>query len=184
MPYEEMLRSIIKNIGDNPDREGIIETPKRVVKSWEEIYSGYKQDVKDIFKSFEDEEYKYEGMVYLKQIEFYSTCEHHMLPFSGSAMVAYLPNGPVIGASKMARLVDMYARRLQMQERIAEQVVNALMHYLRPHGAACLIEAKHLCMACRGVKKQNSIMGYHALKGGFLTNPSSKQELMTVWGRK
>ena len=156
---EKLIADIIKSIGDDPDRSGVIETPKRVINSWKELYSGYNQDPKDVFKIF-DENKQFNGLVYLKDIEFYSMCEHHMLPFFGSAFIAYIPNGPVIGISKLARLLDIFSRRLQIQERIAEQITEELMKNLNPIGAACLIEAKHLCMACRGVKKQSSIMGY------------------------
>lgn len=185
-PAEDAVTRIIQAIGDNPNRQGVIETPARVVKSWKELYSGYKQEPSDVFKVFEDD-MQYGGLVYLRKIEFYSTCEHHLLPFSGEALVAYIPKGPVIGTSKMARLVDLYARRMQMQERIGEQVAEALMKYLQPVGAACLTEAKHLCIACRGVKKQHSIMGYHALKGVFLEQSNAgiaaRQELMSIWNK-
>ena len=165
-------------------REGLQETPERVAKSLEFLLSGYDQDPKEVFKTFEDEE-KFSGLIYLKDIEFYSMCEHHMLPFYGTAFIAYIPNGRVIGISKLARLLDIYARRLQIQERIGEQVTNALMKYLNPIGAACLIEAKHLCIACRGVQKQNSIMGYSSLKGVFMEESNkgiaARNELMTLW---
>ena len=120
----------------------------------------------------------------MRDIEFYSTCEHHFLPFSGQAFIAYIPNGPVIGTSKLARLLDIYSRRLQMQERIAEQVTNDLMKHLKPLGAACLIEAKHFCIACRGVKKQHSIMGYSSLKGVFRNDEMARGELMALWEKK
>lgn len=190
---EDNIVRVIEYIGDNPRRKGLIETPMRVRRSFDELYEGYKQKPEDIFKTFDDEEdgdevIKFGGLVYLRKIEFYSMCEHHLLPFSGNALVAYIPDGPVIGTSKMARLVDLYSRRLQMQERIGEQVTNALMKYLKPIGAACLTEAKHLCIACRGVKKQHSIMGYHSLKGTFLDGSwvgiAARQELMTIWNKE
>lgn len=184
---EDAVIRIIELIGENPNRAGLVDTPNRVIKSFSEIYAGYYQDPKDVFKTFDDEKEKFGGLVYLKDIEFYSMCEHHMLPFFGSAFIAYIPNGPVIGASKMARLLDVYARRLQMQERIGEQVTGALIKYLNPYGAACLIEAKHLCMACRGVKKQNSLMGYSSLKGVFMEDSNkgiaARNELMALWTR-
>ncbi len=185
-PAEDAIIRIIESIGEDPTREGLLETPKRVIKSYEEIFSGYKQDPKDVFKIFEED--KIGGLVYLKNIEFYSVCEHHMLSFSGQAFVAYIPNGPVIGASKLARLLDVFCNRLQIQERIGEQVTNALMEYLKPIGAACLTEAKHLCMACRGVKKQHSVMGYSSLKGVFMEDTNkgmmARNELMALWARK
>lgn len=186
-PAEDAVTRLIEVIGDDPNRKGLFETPRRVIASFEELFVGYKQDPAEIFKTFDDEQEKFEGLVYLKDIEFYSTCEHHLLPFSGKAMIAYIPNGPVIGASKLARLLDIYSRRLQMQERIAEQVTNALMKYLNPLGAACLIEAKHFCITCRGVRKQHSIMGYNSLKGAFLEGSpegvAARGELMVLYGR-
>lgn len=165
-------------IGENPNREGLRETPKRVVKSWIELYSGYGKDPKDIFTVFEAG--GCDQIVLLKGIEFYSMCEHHMLTFFGVAHIAYLPGEKVIGISKLARLLEIYSRRLQIQERIGEQVTTALMSYLQPKGAACIIEAKHMCMCSRGVSKQSSIMVSSSMKGLFLTDPSAKQELMTL----
>ena len=186
MPAEDSVTRMIQAIGDDPNRTGLLETPKRVVKSWDELFYGYKQNPKDVFKTF-DEDHKFGGLVYLNNIEFYSTCEHHLLPFFGKALIAYIPNGPVIGVSKLARLLDVFSRRLQIQERIAEQVTDALMEHLNPIGTACLIEAKHFCMACRGVKKQHSEMGYHSLKGVFLEDSykgiAARQELMTIWNK-
>lgn len=184
---KQIIRKQLEVIGENPDRPGLIETPARVVKSWKQLFAGYKQNPKSVFKVFEDKE-QYNGLVYLRDIEFFSTCEHHLLPFYGRALVAYIPNGPVIGASKMARLLDIYARRLQLQERIGEQVTKALMKYLKPIGAACITEAKHLCIACRGVEKQNSVMGYNSLKGVFLEHSQSgiaaRAELMSLINNK
>jgi len=168
----------LQYIGEDPSRQGLKETPDRVVKSWDELFSGYHEDPADVFKIFDDE--KIGGMVYLKNIEFYSMCEHHLLSFSGVAHIGYIPDGPVIGTSKMARLLDIYARRLQLQERIGEQVTDALMEYLKPIGAACIIEAKYLCMACRGVKKQHSIMGYSSMKGAFLNDARARAEFIAL----
>lgn len=184
---QDSIVRLIEYIGEDPCRAGMKETPNRIVRSWEEIFVGYKRDVKEVFKTFDDEKERFGGLVYLKGVEFYSTCEHHWLPFSGEAFIAYIPNGPVIGASKLARLLDIFACRFQMQERIGEQITNALMGYLKPLGAACLIEARHLCMACRGIKKQHSVMGYSSLKGLFLENSSAgiavRNELMALWGK-
>jgi len=185
MKIEEHIVSLLRYIGEDPTREGLLETPSRVVRSWDEMFAGYKQKPEDVFKDFDGDGAK--GLIYLKGVEFYSTCEHHMLPFWGTAMIAYIPNGRVIGVSKLARLLDIYTRRLQIQERIGEQVTEALMQYLNPVGAACLIEAKHLCIACRGVKKQGSMMGYSSLKGVFLEHSNAgvavRNELMTLWAR-
>jgi len=182
---QDHIVRLIEYIGEDPCRVGMKETPDRMIRSWEEMFVGYKQDVREVFKTFDDEKEQFGGLVYMKDVEFYSTCEHHWLPFSGQAFIAYIPNGPVIGASKLARLLDIYACRFQMQERIGEQVTNALMEYLKPFGAACLIEARHFCMACRGIKKQHSIMGYSSLKGVFLESSpagvAARNELMALW---
>ena len=184
-PIQDHIIRCLQFIGEDPCREGLLETPNRVVRSWEEMFAGYQQDPEDVFKSFDGDGMN--GLVYLKGIEFHSTCEHHMLPFWGEAMIAYIPAGKVIGISKLARLLDIFARRLQVQERIGEQVTLALMEHLRPVGAACLIEAKHLCIACRGVKKQHSVMGYSSLKGVFLEHThagvAARSELMSLWSR-
>lgn len=156
----------LQYIGEDPNRDGLKETPDRVVRAWRELFAGYTQNPEDIFKEFDGEGIG--GLIYLKDIEFFSMCEHHMLPFFGRAHIGYIPNGKVVGISKLARLLDIFSRRLQIQERIAEQVTEALMSYLEPIGAACLIEAKHLCISCRGVQKQHSVMGYSSMKGAFL----------------
>jgi len=165
---ESIIRSLykmIKYIGDDPLREGVAETPKRVVKSWETIFGGYKQDPKNILKTQFVADY--DEMVVLKDIEFYSTCEHHMLPFFGKAHIAYLPEGKVVGISKLARLVEIYARRLQIQERLTTQISEAIMQNLKPLGCGVVVEAKHFCMVCRGVEKQNSVMMTSSLVGNF-----------------
>jgi GTP cyclohydrolase I len=168
----------IKFIGDDPEREGLVETPARVLKSFKTIYGGYGQDPKDVMKIFEDG--KCEDMVILKDIEFFSTCEHHMLPFFGKAHIAYIPDKCVIGISKLARLLEIYARRLQIQERICQQVTTALMEHLKPLGAACILEAQHFCMTSRGVQKQNSIMVTSSLTGEFRDNAETRSELMSL----
>jgi len=175
---EEVFKEIFNLIGDAPEREGLIDTPRRVVKSWTELYKGYHQKAEDILTVFSSD--GYDQIVLLKDIEVYSMCEHHMLPFIGKAHVAYIPNEKIVGISKLARLVDIYARRLQIQERIGQQVTDDLMRLLNPKGAACIIEAQHLCMLMRGVNKQNSIMVTSSLKGVFLQNSTSRQELMNL----
>ena len=174
----EAIQYQIGLIGDDPNREGLLETPNRVINSWKEIYSGYGKDPANLFKTFAAE--GYQQMVLLKNIELYSMCEHHMLPFFGKAHIAYIPNGRVIGISKLARLLEIYTKRLQIQERIGEQVTAALMKYLEPCGAACIIEATHLCMKMRGVGKQNSIMTTSSITGNFLTQPATRAELMDL----
>lgn len=181
---EYYIRQTIRAVGDNPDRSGLEDTPLRVVKSWESLFSGYTVDIKKIFKVFDGTE-NYDQIVLLKDIEFYSTCEHHMLPFYGKAHVAYIPgeSGQVIGISKLARLVDAYARRMQIQERIGQQVTAALEANLDCGGAACILSAKHLCMMARGVEKQNSEMVTSSLTGSFLENTALRAELYSLIGR-
>lgn len=175
---EDAVIRQLEYIGENPNREGLIETPKRVVKSWGELFSGYGQKPEDIMKTFM--EGACDELVLLKDVEMYSVCEHHLLPFFGKCHVAYIPDKKVIGISKLARLVNMYSRRTQIQERIGEQVTTALMKYLKPKAAACIIEAQHLCMLMRGVQKQNSVMITSSLKGVFLTDNKAREELMRL----
>jgi GTP cyclohydrolase IA len=174
----ETIKDILLSVGEDPTREGLLDTPKRVVKSWNELYKGYNQKAEDILTVFSSD--GYDQIVLLKDIEVYSMCEHHMLPFIGKAHVAYIPDKKIVGISKLARLVDIYARRLQIQERIGQQVTDDLMRLLNPRGAACIIEAQHLCMLMRGVNKQNSVMVTSSLKGVFLTDFSAKEELLKL----
>ena len=160
----DSVTRFLQVIGEDVQRDGLLETPQRVVKSWDYLYSGYNQDPADVLKEFVD---NCDEMVLLKDIEFYSTCEHHLQPFYGKAHIAYLPNGRVVGISKLARVLEIYARRLQIQERICQQVTTALDNHLTPKGAACVLEAKHFCMMCRGVEKQNSVMITSSLTGAF-----------------
>lgn len=175
---QDNIRRILQYIGEDPNREGLRETPDRVVRSYAELFAGYKQDPADIFKTFDGD--GYDEIVLLKDIEIHSMCEHHMLPFIGRAHVAYIPDGKVIGLSKLARLVDIFARRLQIQEKLTTQVTEALNANLRPRGAACVIEAKHLCVSCRGVQKQHSSMVTSSLTGAFKEEHSARQELLTL----
>jgi len=149
-----------------------------MVKSWyEDLFSGYREDPASVFKMFEDGACN--QMVILKGIEFWSTCEHHVLPFWGRASLAYLPNGKVVGISKLARLLEIYARRLQIQERIGQQITNAMDEHLNPLGSACVLEAQHLCMICRGVQKQQSVMITSSLSGEFL-KPEVRAEFFSL----
>jgi GTP cyclohydrolase I len=167
---------IIEITGKNltPDN---VDTPVRVVKSYKEIYSGYGQKIEDILTIFGNTE-MIQDIILLKDIEMYSMCEHHLLPFFGKAHVAYIPNNQIVGISKLARIVDMYSHRMQIQERIGKQVVDALMQHLDPLGAACVIEATHMCMRMRGVAKQNSTMVTSSVAGAFENDSSAKEELM------
>jgi GTP cyclohydrolase I len=175
---QELVKAVLEHIGEDPTREGLIDTPKRIVKMWTEIFDGYNQKVEDLLTTFESDGHN--EIVILKNIELYSMCEHHMLPFFGTAHVAYLPGKKIIGISKLARLVDMYAKRMQIQERIGAQVTAALMKHLKAKGAACIIEATHMCMRMRGVEKQNSVMTTSSMKGAFLKDPAARSELMQL----
>lgn len=176
MDIKETIIKQLEYIGDNPEREGLRDTPKRIVNAWDELFSGYKQSPLDVITTFDSG--GYDQIILLKDIELFSMCEHHMLPFFGKAHVAYIPGKRIVGISKLARLVDIYARRLQIQERIGEQVTEALMTYLNPRGAACIIEAVHMCMRMRGVSKQKSVMSTSSLRGAFFTNAGARIELM------
>lgn len=176
-PTDNVLR-MIQAIGDDPSRPGLIDTPKRVVKSWDEIYVGYNQKPEEIITVFDNE--NYDEIVLLKDIEVYSMCEHHILPFIGKAHIGYIPNKKIIGISKLARILEIYARRLQIQERLCHNVVNCIEKLISPLAVGCVIEAQHLCMRMRGVNKQNSIMTTSALKGGFMDNPAAREEFMRL----
>ena len=160
-------------------REGLKKTPQRVIESWDEIFSGYKEDAKEILDATFNGE-GYDGIVLLRDIEFHSTCEHHLQPFSGRAHVAYIPVDRIVGISKLSRIVDMHAKRLQNQERITKGVVDDLEKHLSPLGAAVIVEASHGCMRCRGVKKQNAVMTTSAMRGVFFEKPEARQELMQL----
>jgi len=165
---EKNIKKILKYIGEDPEREGLKETPNRMMRAWGELFSGYKQDPKDVFKIFDA---TYDQLVLLRNCSFFSTCEHHFMSFYGVAHIAYIPSPnckKVIGISKLARLLEIYSRRLQIQERIGEQITNDLMTYLNPIGAACVLEASHLCVQSRGVKKSGSVMVTSSMKGVFL----------------
>ena len=179
---ESLIRTVIKVIGDDPNRPGVLKTPERVLKSWETIFGGYGEDPAKILSSQFMEDVPEDGLIYLRDIEFFSTCEHHILPFYGSAHVGYIPKpgGKVAGISKLARIVDCFARRLQIQERIAQQVTRAIGENLDCLGAICIIEARHLCIACRGVGKQHSVMGCSSITGIFRTDPAAKAEAIAL----
>ena len=164
--------------GDN-SREGLVDTPKRVIESFEEIFSGYKMDAADVLSSTFNGE-GYDGIVLLRNIEFHSTCEHHLQPFKGRAHVAYIPTDRIVGISKLARIVDLHARRLQNQERITKGVADDLESNLEPLGSAVIIEAAHGCMQCRGVAKQNAIMTTSAMRGVFFDKSEAREELMQL----
>jgi GTP cyclohydrolase I len=175
---EKAVREILLAVGENPDREGLLKTPGRVARAYAELMAGLSQDPRDHLRTVFHE--RYDEVVLLRDIEFHSLCEHHLLPFTGRAHVAYLPDGKVVGLSKLARLVEGYARRPQVQERLTTQIADALMEALNPIGVACVIEATHTCMTIRGVRKPGSIMVTSALRGIFKENPSSRAEILTL----
>ena len=177
----EAITKILKYLGEKPNREGLKNTPDRMIKSWEKIFGGYLMDPDKIITTFEEDNVvPHNQIILLKDIEFYSTCEHHFLPFVGKAHVAYIPKNKVVGISKLARVVEVFARRLQIQERIGNEVSGYLSEKLDTLGAACIIEAKHFCMTSRGVEKQNSVMVTSSLRGCFLDNAQTRQELLTL----
>jgi len=176
----EIVKNILKFIGENSERDGLKGTPARVVKSWQELFSGYsfkEEHIKELLTEFDSD---YDELILLKNIEFYSTCEHHLLPFLGTAHIGYLPKKKVVGISKLARLLEIYSRRLQIQERLTTQITQAIMKHLNPFGAGCVINAKHLCMVCRGVQKQNSVMTTSSLEGVFKSDPSVRNEFLRL----
>jgi GTP cyclohydrolase I len=175
-------RASIALLGENPDREGLLKTPERMAKAMQFITQGYQQDAQAILNSAKFHEDVSE-MVVVKDIELYSMCEHHMLPFFGKAHIAYIPNGWITGLSKMARVVDVYSRRLQVQERLTTQILDAIVESLQPLGAAVVIEASHLCMMMRGVSKQNSVTTTSAFFGEFEKYPTRNEFLKLISSR-
>jgi len=175
---EKHVLELIKILGEDPQREGLIKTPKRVAKAYEKLFSGYTQNPKDIITVFDDE--NYDEMIVVKDIEFYSHCEHHILPFFGRAKVGYIPNGKIVGLSKIPRIVDIFARRLQNQERLTQQIAESIQELLQPKGVGVIIEAQHLCMMSRGVEKQQSSVSTSAMLGLFKSNANTRSEFLTL----
>lgn len=175
---QDNIRRLLQYIGEDPDREGLKETPDRIIRSYEELFYGYHKNPADYIKVFEES--SCDEMVVVKGIEIFSLCEHHMLPFFGHAHIGYVPNGRVIGVSKLARVVEVFARRLQVQERLTTQITAALDEHLTPKGSACVIEASHLCMQMRGVGKQHSRMSTSSLTGVFREKPEARAEFLNL----
>ena len=176
---EEQVRHILKALGEDPNREGLAKTPQRVAEALTFMTQGYQLDPEKVINDalFTED---YEEMIVQKDIDFFSLCEHHLLPFFGKAHVAYIPHHKLVGISKLARLVDVYARRLQVQERLTNQIANIIMEKLDPLGVAVVIEAEHLCMRMRGVEKQNSMIITSTLLGAFRTRQETRNEFMTL----
>jgi GTP cyclohydrolase I len=175
---EKAVREILLAVGEDPDREGLLKTPNRVARAYAELMSGLREDPRRHLQTVFHE--RYDEIVVLRDISFHSLCEHHLLPFTGRAHIAYLPDGKVVGLSKLARLVDGYAHRPQVQERLTMQIADALMDELKPIGAACVIEAVHTCMTIRGVEKPGSLMVTSALRGSFRDNSTSRAEVLAL----
>ena len=176
---EDNYREILKEIGEDPNREGLLRTPYRAQEAMKFLTRGYKQDLKELLNNaiFEED---YDDMVIVRDVEFYSLCEHHMLPFFGRAHIGYIPNGKIVGISKVARIVDMFSRRLQVQERLTIEIAQAMQEALDPRGVAVVTEAKHMCMLMRGVEKQNSsVVSSHVL-GAFRDDRRTREEFMSL----
>ena len=176
---EALVRRQLALLGEDPERHGLVRTPERVATALSWLTRGYQQDVRDVVNDAIFDE-QHEGMVLVRDIELYSLCEHHMLPFFGKAHVAYIPDGRILGLSKVPRLVEVFARRLQVQERLSEQIADALMQVLQPRGVGVVIEAQHLCMMMRGVEKQNSTTVTSALRGVFRECPMTREEFLRL----
>lgn len=175
----ELYKSVISELGEDPNREGLQKTPERMAKAMQYLTQGYQLDAHEILNSAKFKE-SYNEMVIVKDIELYSMCEHHLLPFIGKAHIAYIPNGYITGLSKLARVVDCFARRLQVQERLTEQILAAIQETLNPQGVAVVIEAKHMCMMMRGVQKQNSNTTTSAFSGQFLQHETRSEFLRLI----
>ena len=175
-----LIRSLLQAIGEDVDREGLRETPERVSKSFAKVFEGYEKDPKTLITIFDNEGYN--EMIIARDIDFYSFCEHHMLPFYGRAFVGYIPEGKIIGISKLPRLVDLYSRRLQNQERLTKQIANTLAEILEPKGVGVVVKAEHMCMKLRGVEKQNCTISTSAFTGLFVRDNRTRDEFLHLIG--
>ena len=180
---EKLVRELLVELGEDPDREGLLKTPLRVAQAMSFLTNGYRTEPKKVINEALFTQ-KTGSMVIVKDIEVYSLCEHHMLPFFGRCHIGYLPNGKVFGVSKLARLVDLYARRLQLQERLTEEISQVIMESIDAKGVAVMIEARHLCMMMRGVEKQNSTMVTSSVLGVFRDHPATREEFLSLIGRR
>ena len=176
---EEITKELLGIIGEDPTRQGLLKTPKRVAESWKFLSQGYHQNLDEIInEAIFDESAK--DMIIVKDIEFYSLCEHHLIPFYGKAHVGYIPNGKIIGLSKIPRIIDFYARRLQVQERLTNQIATCIQDLLNPKGVAVVMEGRHFCMLMRGVQKQNSIASTSSMLGAFKDDPATRDEFYKI----
>lgn len=179
LSLEDLVHDLLVHVKEDPDREGLVKTPARVAKSLHYLTKGYSENIKTIVNDALFTE-KYKEMVIVKDIDFVSMCEHHLLPFYGKAHVAYIPNGKIIGLSKIPRIVDMFARRLQVQERMTRQIADTLMDILKPDGVAVVVEGRHMCMMIRGVEKQHSTATTSTMLGVFQENMKTRSEFLTL----
>jgi GTP cyclohydrolase IA len=177
--FESHVSEILKMIGEDPLREGLVKTPYRVAKAYRFLTQGYDMEIEDVLNGAVFEE-NYNEMVIVKDIDFYSLCEHHMLPFFGRCHIAYIPNGRIVGLSKLPRVVEVFARRLQVQERMTQQIADALQSALKPLGVAVVCEGRHMCMMMRGVQKQNSVATTSEMLGAFETNSKTREEFLRL----
>ena len=180
---EEITKQLLEEIGENPNREGLIKTPLRVSKAWEFFSKGYKENLDVIINDaiFEEDA---RDMVIVRDVEFFSLCEHHLIPFFGKAHVGYIPNGKVIGLSKIPRIIDMFSRRLQVQERLTHQIADAINSVLDPKGVSVVMEGRHMCMQMRGVEKQNSFTSTSAMSGQFKKSAETRSEFLSIISRR
>jgi len=174
---EGLIRDLLKSIGEDTSREGLLETPSRVAKAYDFLMKGYDEDIKEVLNEAIFKE-KYSEMVIVKDIDFFSMCEHHMLPFFGKAYVAYIPRGRILGLSKVPRIVEVFSRRLQVQERLTQQIAETLFNAVKPEGVGVVVEARHMCMMMRGVEKQNSVATTSAMLGVFRDDMRTRQEFL------
>ena len=176
----DLAKALLVEIGESPDREGLRDTPRRIAESYEKLFEGYRQDPRDLVTEFDGEDY--DEMIICRDIDFYSTCEHHMLPFFGKVHIGYLPDKKIIGISKLPRIVEIFARRMQNQERMTMQIAQTINHLLKPKGVGVVIEAQHLCMMARGVEKQNAIMTTSSFTNAFRNNQKTRSEFLKLIG--
>lgn len=179
-PAESIIVDLLQALGEDPNREGLRNTPMRVMSAWREWTAGYQQNVEDVLTEFADGAERYDELVLVKDIPVYSHCEHHLAPFFGVAHIAYIPRGKLLGLSKFARVVNVFARRLQVQERLTAQIAEALSTALQPRGVAVVLECRHLCMESRGIRTQGSMTTTSALQGVFKTNADTRSEFMRL----
>lgn len=179
VPFENLVSEMIRRLGDDPEREGMLKTPERVHKAMRFLTSGYERNPVDVIGDALFEE-RHRNMILVKDIEMYSLCEHHLLPFFGKVHIAYIPSGQIVGLSKTARIVENFSRRFQVQERLTEQIAQAIWDVVKPHGVGVVIEASHLCMMMRGIEKQNSSTVTSAMRGAFLEDPATREEFLRL----